>query len=394
MEPVIEESRATIDAQLEALTAGHIPAVMLPLGSEYAPSTISAHLRHITIRAGAGAGTYIFDPKQIAIANLLALVNSGNHHRLLGHVQPKAQIVGPSVVVRAVRADGVALQDSLTSDDELSIYEQTQVLRKRFPNASFIGEVRPEKVIEERVESRAASSILQAFKQDDYRIGDLQAIGYLRTNTEMFPEGYLGRLYAKMKTGTSGKMGRSYLQKLFCGMQDLSFDAIVPYLATRPICIMGVWRDGEIDPDTGDPGPRYFHEAGFIFPTVNCGAGDEKAAFAGYGFFRDFWGSEESKTLAMLGLSFFFVELGLCAIHGIRYDTNALTRNFLAPFGFQDTGTLKKHMLRDGKLVDGVASTLLREDFERYVENHLVEEFERAQALPDEQEPEQRPLWE
>jgi len=394
-EPVVEESKETIDAKVEALAAGTISVVMLPLGSTYMPD-VPVGTRSIFVRDYAGAGMYIFDPKQINIAMLLALVKAGRHHELLGHVQSKTELAmqieaGSVVAVRAMRSDGVELQSSVVdSRNGNAVEAQKRSLQKRFPGA----EVRVEgavQVLQERVAAREPASILHAFRDDQYRIGDLQAIGYLRTRTDLFPEGYLGALYAKMKTGISGKPGNSWLESLFCGMSDLSYDVIVPYLASRPLCIMGIWKDGVFD------------AAGFIFPTVNIGMGDQKAAFAGYGFFRychgeQIWGSEEAKTLAMLGISFFFVELGLQALHGIRYISNAGTKNFLSPFGFRDTGCIPRYMLRSGKLVDGVASSLLRENFEAYVEQKLVEEYENARSEPGdddlEEPPAQRAMFE
>lgn len=362
-EPVVEESRETVDAQMEALRAGTIPVVMLPVGSTYSPEA-DADLRVIVIGDCPGAGVYIFDPAQIKVATVISMVKAGKHHELLGHVQSKAEIgTRPWAVVRIVRSDGVVLQDSLVVNESYWVEKQADALRARFPGAEIVYGDSVPRILEDRTASRQPTSVLHAFKQDGYRIGNFQAIGYLRTNTEVFPEGYLGDLYKQMKVGLSGKRGDSWLRTLFCGMGDVSYDAIVPYLASRPLCIMGEWVDGK------------FEAAGLIFPTVNLGAGDQKAAFAGYGFFRKWWGKPETDILAMLGLSFFFVELGLSALHGMRYPDNGLTRNFLEPFGFKDTGRIPRYMLRDGKLVDGVASTLLREDFEAYVEAKLVEEY-------------------
>lgn len=362
-EPVVEESRETIDAQMEALMAGTIPVVMFPWGSTYHPN-IGPRLRTVTaVPPAPGAGIYIFDPAQIKVATVISMVKAGRHHELLGHVQSKTEIgTRPWAVVRAVR-DGVVLQDSLVVNENYWVEKQADALRARFPGAEIVYGDSVPRILEDRTASRQPTSVLHAFKQDGYRIGNFQAIGYLRTNTEVFPEGYLGDLYKQMKVGLSGKRGDSWLRTLFCGMGDVSYDAIVPYLASRPLCIMGEWVDDR------------FEAAGFIFPTVNQGAGDQKAAFAGYGFFRKWWGKPETDILAMLGISFFFVELGLSALHGMRYSDNGLTRNFLTPFGFKDTGRIPRYMLRNGKLVDGVASTLLREDFETYVEAKLVEEY-------------------
>lgn len=367
-EPVVEESRETIDAQMAALDAGTIPVVMLPIGSSYNPAITNPGLRVIAMRDCPGAGTYIFNPKQVKVATLLSMVKAGMHHELLGHVQSKAEIGNrPWVVISARRSDGVTLQDSIVLNHPDWIKLQADSFEARFPGCNVVYGDQAPRILEDRTASREPVNVLQAFRQDEYRIGNFQAIGYLRTRTDVFPEGYLGELYKQMKTGLSGKRGDSWLRTLFCGMQDVSYDAIVSYLAGRQLVIMGEWVDGK------------FEAAGFIFPTVSLGGGDQKAAFAGYGFFRKWWGTDDSEILAMLGLSFFFVELGLSCIHGMRYPDNGLTKNFLEPFGFKDVGRLPRYMLRNGKLVDGVASSLLREDFEGYVERKLVEEYEMAE---------------
>jgi len=142
------------------------------------------------------------------------------------------------------------------------------------------------------------------------------------------------------------------LETLFCGMADLSFDSIVAYLSTVALVVMGRW-EGE-----------QFKVAGICFPTTRIGSGDQKACFAGYGFTREWWGTDEQELLAALGISVLFVEGDVLAIHGIRYETNSLTAKFMARFGFKDVGTIPMYFLRRGKLVGAVVSTLSREKFE------------------------------
>jgi RimJ/RimL family protein N-acetyltransferase len=138
---------------------------------------------------------------------------------------------------------------------------------------------------------------------------------------------------------------------------------------------MGEWKDD------------VFHEAGFAFTVVSCGHVDlELSAFAGYAFFKPYWGTLELPVLAMLGLTYLFNEFKLHALHGTRFEDNLLTARFMAQFGFKEDGLIPKYQLKDGKLVPAVVSTLMREDFEAYVESWLIEQF-RPDEVPAEPEP-------
>lgn len=224
-------------------------------------------------------------------------------------------------------------------------------------------------------------SILEAFKEDNYRVGDLQVIAYDPKNEDRFPSGYIGGIYERLRGEkvVSRREGKLFLRQrtwpilenLFCGMQNLSFDAIVPYLVVRPIAVMGIWK-GDI-----------FEEAGIIFPTVyNTSAPlGQRTCMAGYAFFPNFWGKQETDALAILGITFLFMELGVEVIHGMRYRDNDLTAQFLKKFGFRDVGIHPRWMLKRGKLVDGVSSSLLKEDFEACVEKFLIGELQRGKGF-------------
>jgi len=215
-------------------------------------------------------------------------------------------------------------------------------------------------------------SILQAFKDDNYRVGDAQVIDF-KMNRGLFPENYLGTVYERFKGDMYSKRpstSLSILESLFCGMPNLSYEAIVSYLNSMPLGIMGIWE-----------GDR-FHDLGILFPTtVSVGIpGSGRMCMAGYGFFPQFWGKEEIVGLAMLGITFLFCELGVEVIHGMRYRQNDFTRRFMEPFGFKDVGVHPRWMLRRGKLVDGVSSYLLRSDFEEYVSQQLLEAYGSGQG--------------
>lgn len=230
------------------------------------------------------------------------------------------------------------------------------------------------------------SVAFEGIKEDNYRMEHnghvLQAIRYDRANTELFPDGYLGKIY-QLCRASRRRSGDGILTAIFGGNPDSSFESIVSYLAARPaIVVLGEWT------------PEGFVEGGFAFPLLSCGVKPpELAAFCGYGFFKHTWGTEELQVMAMLGLTYLFQEFGLKAIHGTRYESNVLTANFLSQFGFKDVGRIPEYQLKDGVLVPAIVSTLLRKDFEGYVENFLVEQYRaelRAEPEPQivQQEPE------
>jgi len=212
------------------------------------------------------------------------------------------------------------------------------------------------------------SVALEGLQEDGYRIGDLQALRYDR-NVQPFFDGYLGKLY-NLCAASKRRSGDGILTALFGGNPPSNFDAIVGYLAQRPVVVLGEWKDGT------------FVEAGFCFPIITCGTSDtERSMFAGYGFFKPYWGTPELPVLAMLGLSYLFQEFDLKAIHGTRYRDNVLTWNFTKQFGFKEIGEIPHYQLRNGKLVSGVVTSLDRGDFERYVENWLVEQYRAANPV-------------
>lgn len=195
---------------------------------------------------------------------------------------------------------------------------------------------------------------INAFKDDNFRLGDLQVITYDRKRTDIFTPDYLGTLYSECaRSGT--------LQNTFCGMSDLSYATIFSYLASRPVTLMVKWIS-----DT------QFVEAGFLFPTVVNGVSPEKAVFCGYTGFRTFWGTRELDILGMLALASFFVSNNAVVLHGLRYDINDRSSRYLEQYGFVDTGFVPRYMLRDGKLVSTIVSSLLIEEFEEKVAERLI----------------------
>jgi len=213
------------------------------------------------------------------------------------------------------------------------------------------------------------SVAFEGIQQDGYRLGDLQAIRYDKHRTDLFSEGYLAKIF-QLCRNSRRRSGNGILDTLFGGNPSSDFDSIVSYLAARPVLvILGKWVDG------------MFVEYGFTFPVISVGRQDtEKAIFAGFAFFIHSWKTDEQRILAMLGLTYLFQELDLQAIHGTAFVENVLPRKFMAQFGMKVVGEVPCYQLQGTKLVPGVVSSLLRSDFEAYVEDWLVKQY-RAEGL-------------
>jgi RimJ/RimL family protein N-acetyltransferase len=205
-------------------------------------------------------------------------------------------------------------------------------------------------------------SILQAFAEDGYRVGDFAAIRYDKARTEIFPEGWIGEVYFRLKGGMYNRKSKtdSILEKTFCGIIDLSYDNIVSYLSKLPIIAMGKWDD------------KKFTIYGLAFVTTMIGNETHRTATAGYVFYPEAWGNKDIELVMLLGLSLLFGAFNLESVHGVRGIENRLTAKFVERFGFKDDGVIPSWMMKRGRLVPAVISSCLREDFEQYVEEKLI----------------------
>ena len=222
-------------------------------------------------------------------------------------------------------------------------------------------------------------NVLAALKEDAYQLGACQAVLYDPRRTDLFADDFLAELYRLCVD--SGRRSKTGLLDVTFGGNPLSgFNSITRFLGERPLVILGVWDGNE------------FKIAGAAFLLLYCGTQPgQKSAFVGYFFLRPYWGTQEIRTLAMLGLALLFEDLGLICIHGTRYESNTLTARFMAQFGFEQTGCLPRYQLKDGVLVPGIVTSLLREDFEEYVKRFLLEQL-HGPAEEAEPEPEPEPV--
>ena len=212
-----------------------------------------------------------------------------------------------------------------------------------------------------RKRARMSDSILDVFREDSWRLGDCQVIPYDRRRVDIFGTGYLLHLYNEcLLSRPTDPYG--VLSDVFCGMTDLSADAICSYLANKPISLLCVHTSA-----------TEFTPAGFCWPTEVIRAQSTNSAFCAFAFFRDWWGTPECTVLGMLGIAYLFESLVLTAIHGQRYATNEPAARWMRQFGAKDIGVVP-YLLRshDGGLEACTVSTLLRADFEAYTRKQLI----------------------
>jgi hypothetical protein len=204
-------------------------------------------------------------------------------------------------------------------------------------------------------------SILDAFKQDSWRLGDCQVIPYDRKRIDVFGTNYLHYLYAQcLESRPSSPYG--ILDSLFCGFADLSADAVCSYLANKQVILLCIHDS-----------PTQFTPAGFAWPVEHIKSPAANSAFCAFAYFRPYWGTPESVVLGMLGLSYLFSHYSLRTVLGQRYISNVLAGRFLAQFGAKDCGTVPD-LLRThtGTLEPCTVSALTREDFEAYTRKALL----------------------
>lgn len=216
----------------------------------------------------------------------------------------------------------------------------------------------------------------------DFRWGQLQAIRFDASKTDLFPEKYLIHLYDL--TRASGRSRLGSLPMLFCGMTDLSCEAIVAYLRTLPLIVLGEWRPYE---EPAGDGSRVlstsfeFHPLGYCFlatltsSRLSTDTDPHNFAFGAYTFFQEAWGSSRQLVLTYLGIAALFSMFRLRVLGGSRYTSNQLTARWMRRFGFRDLAELPSFLLDSatGDTVPATFSILERVTFARLLGGILAE---------------------
>lgn len=210
-----------------------------------------------------------------------------------------------------------------------------------------------------------SESILDVFREDGFRLGDVAVIEYDRKRVDIYGTNYTHYLYKRsLESRPTDPYGT--LPMTYCGFTDLSYDAICAYHANKsltcPIILLCVYES-----------PTVFTPLGYCFITEHIKTPNCNSAFAAFSFFREAWGTPEQTVLGMLGLAYLFTHYDLTAIHGQRYADNRLAARFMSQYGAKDCGTVP-HLLRTrkGGLEPCTVSSLLRTDFELYCAREIL----------------------
>lgn len=206
------------------------------------------------------------------------------------------------------------------------------------------------------------ASPLERIRDLSFRWGDCQAIQFDPARVDVFPGLYLSNLWHDCRNSGRAKLG--ILEPLFCGMARIDHDAIIAYLITRKLYILGEWRQRIVKPD--EPPRVDFIPLGFCFLTTGCRGKSGNSAFGAYAFFEPAWRTSQQTVLTYLGIAAMMMEESLLSLHGIRYSDNHLTARWMVRFGFVDCGIIPRYMIRysTGELTDATISTLDRTVFE------------------------------
>lgn len=164
---------------------------------------------------------------------------------------------------------------------------------------------------------------IEAVRSWPYQNHRAVILPYVESNTEVFPEEFLGRMYMRLKAeGT--------LQLSFPGMNFTHLNRFISYVSNiRLGFVIGCLKT------TKKP-----HPVGWAYLSeVDGEEGQRKANFA-FGFFKEIHGRREHVDLSMFYLNFWFQQYKIDQLYGTTI--NPLALNYSKRFGFQRLCVLPK----------------------------------------------------
>jgi len=103
------------------------------------------------------------------------------------------------------------------------------------------------------------------------------------------------------------------------------------------------------------------------------------SAMIGIAIAKPFWGSGVALDAQEVLLKFLFLELGLRVVHLWSHSGNERALALAAKSGFEITGRVREGMYKNGRLIDTVVMSVLRE---AYFEKHAEWEDQLPQIVP------------
>ena len=157
-------------------------------------------------------------------------------------------------------------------------------------------------------------------KQDwNYENDEVLVLPYLPQSADNgLPEDFLVRLF--LQTRQDG-----LLERTFPGFKEsVNLNRFIAYLAPHTMLIGIVKATNEV--------------AGWSWIYDVSGPAQARKASYGFVFFRKWWGTQEIRTLARLGLRWCFEKGELAALFGMRLPRNRLAAQFAEEMGFRLIG--------------------------------------------------------
>jgi hypothetical protein len=184
----------------------------------------------------------------------------------------------------------------------------------------------------------------------EYQTAKTMLLPYVQTNSALFTEDFLPRLYFRLRDeGT--------LKIIFPGSRISHLNDFMLVMARAIGFVVPCLR---VDDKVVPVGLGWLAEIDGI-------DGARKGAF-GFGFFKEMWGSRERVQLhvdlSFQMLAYWFQECGCDILYGTTLNPKA--RNYARRFGFSEPYTLPKFFCQDGKLVPASLIHLERDRFLEY----------------------------
>lgn len=179
-----------------------------------------------------------------------------------------------------------------------------------------------------------------------YQSATTAMIPYKANATNFYPETFLVDLYLRLRE-------QNLVNTIYPGMGFDHLNKFVAYMGIHASLICFT-REGE---DISDV-------AGLGYITESDGRDGARKAGFGFGFFREYWGTQEARTLSWFMLAFWMFDLKIDVLFGTTLKVNSLARNFSQNFGFEIIGDIPSLFFRNDRLEDATIMLLRKEVFE------------------------------
>lgn len=177
-----------------------------------------------------------------------------------------------------------------------------------------------------------------------YGTHDLQIVPMM-PGTPVFRDGMLSYLY--YKTREEGK-----IEAVFCG-DDLTHDMFIEFFQKRKTLqvLCKVEENKELKP------------CGYSWVDSAIGVDGSRAALCGFCFFNDISKTRYARSLGMLGLAYWMIDMRIDVIHGISLESNIAAKNYAKHLGFREVALVPNRHFYKGELLGARVMMIDKNDF-------------------------------